>query len=136
MNRGKIQHLLAKRFRASGKATRDECQPLTRIAGCWTNNGVVVVLTAIAWIAVAALAGGADTAANATEPDLTALSLEELGSLKVATVYAASKFEQKTTEAPSSVTHPRNASSCRLNSPSSVCSLGNWACCLVTVFSP
>jgi len=36
--------------------------------------------------------------------DLSQLSLEELMNLKVDTVYGASKFEQKVTEAPSSVT--------------------------------
>ena len=37
------------------------------------------------------------------EADFTTLSLEELGSIKVSTVTGASKHEQKTTEAPSSV---------------------------------
>jgi outer membrane receptor for ferrienterochelin and colicins len=36
--------------------------------------------------------------------DLTELTLEELMELKIPTVYGASKFDQKTTEAPSSVT--------------------------------
>ena len=36
--------------------------------------------------------------------DLTTLSLEELGSIRVTTVYGASKYVQKTKEAPSSVT--------------------------------
>ena len=35
--------------------------------------------------------------------DLTELSLDQLTRLEVATVYGASKFEQKVTEAPSSV---------------------------------
>jgi outer membrane receptor for ferrienterochelin and colicins len=37
-------------------------------------------------------------------PKLTDLSLEELSNLQVATVYAASKFQQKTEQAPASVT--------------------------------
>lgn len=44
---------------------------------------------------------GDETADSAT--DLTALSPEELMRVEVATVYSASKFEQKVTEAPSSV---------------------------------
>lgn len=39
-----------------------------------------------------------------TANDLTQLSLEDLMKIEVATVYGASKFEQKTTEAPSSIT--------------------------------
>ncbi len=50
----------------------------------------------------AALAGtGDETADPAT--DLTTLSPEELMKVEVATVYSASKFEQKVTEAPASV---------------------------------
>ncbi len=41
--------------------------------------------------------------AKADEPDFTAMSLDELGSIKVATVVGASKHEQKTTEAPAAV---------------------------------
>ncbi|HKW29011.1 MAG TPA: TonB-dependent receptor [Verrucomicrobiae bacterium] len=54
---------------------------------------------------------GPPTAAGASSanpsnpaPDLTELSLEQLSKLKVPEVYSASKFEQKATEAPSSVT--------------------------------
>ncbi|MBI5767276.1 MAG: TonB-dependent receptor [Verrucomicrobia bacterium] len=43
------------------------------------------------------------TPAKPAEPDFTAMSLEELGSFKVPTVYGASKHEQKITEAPSAV---------------------------------
>lgn len=42
--------------------------------------------------------------AGTADEDLTELSLSELMDIKVATVYGASKFEQKVTEAPSSVT--------------------------------
>jgi TonB-dependent Receptor Plug Domain len=48
-------------------------------------------------------AAGAEPAAETGGRDLTELSLEELGTLKVSTVYGASKHEQKTSEAPSSV---------------------------------
>jgi outer membrane receptor for ferrienterochelin and colicins len=48
------------------------------------------------------LAGSGDDA-TAPARDLTSLSLEELMKVEVATVYSASKFEQKVTEAPSSV---------------------------------
>ena len=53
---------------------------------------------ALAWSAAAA------PVATAAEADLTSLSLEDLGNLKVNMVYGASEHEQKTTEAPSSVT--------------------------------
>jgi iron complex outermembrane receptor protein len=43
-------------------------------------------------------------AAQETPPDLTKLSLEELMTIEVDTVYGASKFAQKVTEAPASVT--------------------------------
>jgi outer membrane receptor for ferrienterochelin and colicins len=46
----------------------------------------------------------ADTNTQAGVADLTAIPLEQLMNLEVPKVYAASKFEQKTTEAPSSVT--------------------------------
>ena len=41
--------------------------------------------------------------AKTKEPDFTSLSLEELGMIKVPTVFGASGYAQKTTEAPSSV---------------------------------
>jgi outer membrane receptor for ferrienterochelin and colicins len=43
-------------------------------------------------------------AAQETAPDLTTLSLEELMSIEVDTVYGVSKFNQKVTQAPASVT--------------------------------
>lgn len=49
-----------------------------------------------------ALAAPGDAAAEAGK-DLTELGLEELMKIEVATVYGASKYEQKVTEAPSSV---------------------------------
>jgi outer membrane receptor for ferrienterochelin and colicins len=49
-----------------------------------------------------ASAGSGDSAVGSSN-DLTTLSLEELMQVEVATVYSASKFEQKVTEAPSSV---------------------------------
>ena len=50
-----------------------------------------------------AVSARADNSTNQTQ-DLTELSLEELMQIKVPVVYSASKFEQKATEAPSSVT--------------------------------
>ncbi len=47
---------------------------------------------------------GQETATTATRTDLTELPLERLLELDVPKVSGASKFEQKTTEAPSSVT--------------------------------
>src|SRR6188508_2916459 len=42
--------------------------------------------------------------AQASKEDLTELSLEALMEIEVPTVFGASKFEQRTTEAPSSIT--------------------------------
>lgn len=50
-------------------------------------------------------AGGQETAeSRPVHKDLSQLSIEELMSIKVDTVYGASKFQQKVTEAPSSIT--------------------------------
>jgi outer membrane receptor for ferrienterochelin and colicins len=46
---------------------------------------------------------GADPATPVSAPDLAAMSLEELATVQVASVYGASKHEQKVTEAPSTV---------------------------------
>ena len=46
----------------------------------------------------------ADSPTTSNPAELADLSLEELINVKIATVYTASKFEQKSTEAPSSVT--------------------------------
>jgi hypothetical protein len=59
-------------------------------------------LLLMAWSCV--IAGLARQAASgAEEPDYTAMSLDELGAVKVPIVFGASKHEQKITEAPSSV---------------------------------
>jgi len=55
-------------------------------------------------LAADAGAGQSEPPAQPLATKLAELSLEELTSIKVETVYGASKFEQKTTEAPSSVT--------------------------------
>lgn len=47
--------------------------------------------------------GGEASLEEGSQPDLTELSLEQLASVKVATVYGASKHEQAVSEAPSSV---------------------------------
>lgn len=44
-----------------------------------------------------------DSTNRISSPDLTELNVEELMSLDVATVYGASRYEQKVTEAPASV---------------------------------
>lgn len=55
-------------------------------------------------VAAVAAALALGPAARAAEPgDLSALSLEELMSVEVASVYGASRFDQKTTDAPASV---------------------------------
>jgi iron complex outermembrane receptor protein len=58
--------------------------------------------------ALAALALSSGSSAHAADPadpgDLSRLSLEELMSVEVASVYGASRFDQKTTDAPASVT--------------------------------
>src|SRR5256885_5410151 len=50
------------------------------------------------------LCASAVTNSGQKPPDLTELSLEALMEIRVPTVYGASKFEQKTTQAPSSIT--------------------------------
>lgn len=60
--------------------------------GLWTALGLALT-------AVALRADG-----PAPEPDFTHLSMEELGQIRVDTVYGASKHDQKLTEAPSAVT--------------------------------
>ena len=56
------------------------------------------------WFALTSLAAAAEPPKSpANEPDFTAMSLEELGAIKVPTVVGASRFAQKTTEAPASV---------------------------------
>ena len=54
-------------------------------------------------LALTVTALGADSEPGVKHPDLTDLPLEALMNLEVPKVYAASKFEQKTTEAPSSI---------------------------------
>src|SRR2546426_471141 len=65
----------------------------------------VTVQRALSLLAVfSALCASAATNSGQKPPDLTELSLEALMEIRVPTVYGASKFEQKTTEAPSSIT--------------------------------
>lgn len=67
----------------------------------WLNLPVALLLSCLA---VAGLASGAQTGALSATSPLADLSLEDLMQIETPTVYGASKFEQKTTEAPSSVT--------------------------------
>src|SRR5213593_3994609 len=60
-------------------------------------------LSCAAGLLLAISAGAAELKTSQKPSDLTELSLEELMEIKVPTVFGASKFEQKTTEAPSSV---------------------------------
>jgi iron complex outermembrane receptor protein len=53
---------------------------------------------------VALCVRASETETNQNSADLTSLSLEALMNIEIPTVYGASKFEQKATEAPSSVT--------------------------------
>jgi iron complex outermembrane receptor protein len=62
----------------------------------------MLVLCALAFSLLGAVAAESDPTAKGV--DLTELSMEDLMKLDVPKVYAASKIEQKTTEAPSSVT--------------------------------
>jgi outer membrane receptor for ferrienterochelin and colicins len=70
----------------------------------WACNGVGLALAA-GVLGASPLAFAADTVVPAVPPktDLADLSLEELATVKVATVYGASKHEQSITEAPSAV---------------------------------
>lgn len=70
-----------------------------------TNNPVTRIGNRSLWLAFFALilTGGLSFAADAN-PDLLNLSLDELGTVQIDTVFAASKFTQKVTDAPSSVT--------------------------------
>ena len=60
------------------------------------------LITLLFSLPILAYPSGSDT--NQVPRDLTELSLEALMEIEVPKVYGASKFEQKTTEAPSSIT--------------------------------
>ena len=91
---------------------RQPVHPNPRRTGEWTLpvRGTCVVLK-LGWLACAVL-GAALVSAVAAPPEgealsvgeMKKLSLEELMQVEIPTVYGASKYEQKTTEAPSSVT--------------------------------
>jgi iron complex outermembrane receptor protein len=74
--------------------------PLRQLQRAIVSCPLAVVLSLV--FAPVALTFAAKPAAET--PDLTELSLEALMEVEVTTVYGASKLEQKTTEAPSSVT--------------------------------
>jgi outer membrane receptor for ferrienterochelin and colicins len=59
---------------------------------------------AVLLLLLATISQAADTGTNQAELDLTELPLETLMEMEIPTVYGASKFEQKATEAPSSIT--------------------------------
>ncbi len=66
-------------------------------------GGIRQALTALL-VSLPVLAYSAGSNTNQTPADLTALSLESLMQIEVPQVYAASKVEQKVTEAPASIT--------------------------------
>src|SRR5260370_3550554 len=72
---------------------------LTRV-GSWPGRG----LLAAALAQMLFTPGAHGQQAEKQEPDLTKLSLEDLTKVQIDTVYGASKFGQKVTEAPSSIT--------------------------------
>src|SRR5258705_146132 len=67
------------------------------------NVGRLPIPSAWSWLGSVILLISCATLRAAGDTDFTSLSLEELGSIEVPIVYGASKREQKTTEAPSSV---------------------------------
>ena len=87
-----LEHLNEKRQRNKLR------QVMTSAWLCHAWAAVLVVALSGLWPA------GAQAAATTNLTQLKALDLEDLLQVKVATVYAASRFEQKITEAPSSVT--------------------------------
>src|SRR5882762_6169881 len=64
-----------------------------------------ILCLALLWLIVGlpCLGNAAQADPNIKTADLTELPLETLMNMEVPTVYGASKFEQKTTEAPSSI---------------------------------
>ncbi|MDB6037374.1 MAG: TonB-dependent receptor [Verrucomicrobiales bacterium] len=75
-----------------------------RKALCTFRVWLWVVILIISWGSLPISYSANDSALGSAEPDFTSLSLEELGSIKVPTVYGASKHDQRITDAPSSVT--------------------------------
>lgn len=77
-----------------------------RASGGGGPRGVAIFsLLACALVPVIALAadGSESTATKAAEPDFTSLSLEDLGEIKMPSVYSASKHEERMADAPASV---------------------------------
>jgi outer membrane receptor protein involved in Fe transport len=69
----------------------------------WLTHTIGLLLGCGLEFGVAAWPAAGAEPATASAPDLADMSLEELAAVKVASVYGASKHEQKVTEAPSSV---------------------------------
>lgn len=70
---------------------------------CAQHYGVIGGIRGFFMLALTVTALGADSTPARKPVDLTEISLDELMNIEVPKVYAASKFEQKTTEAPSSI---------------------------------
>jgi outer membrane receptor for ferrienterochelin and colicins len=85
---------------------------IKQLLGQWLSNFLKQCMTRGRWIICTLLltlflavnSGEASEPRGDIQPALTNLSIEELMEIEVATVYGASKYEQKVTEAPSSVT--------------------------------
>ena len=73
-------------------------------AVCRAGRSAVLLLLLSLGVSPLPTRGQGTVEAKQAPKDLSQLSLEELMNLKVDTVYGASKFEQKVTEAPSSIT--------------------------------
>ena len=79
--------------------------------GCWivfnrrgTKSAILLAgVCCFNWCATLSAADPDAANGKPNDPDFTALSFEDLGSIKLPSVYGASKHEQKTSEAPSSV---------------------------------
>lgn len=74
------------------------------VATCVLSGSAWSALIAVYLLSARTTLLTVQAASLASENDLAAMSLEELSSMKIASVYGASKHEQKLTEAPASVT--------------------------------
>src|SRR5512141_220814 len=83
-----------------------ETKPVRAKNSCSTPSraSAALALAAIVTIPGSCLGAAAESSAPAKDVDLTQLPLETLMEIEVPKVYSASKFEQKTTEAPASIT--------------------------------
>jgi outer membrane receptor for ferrienterochelin and colicins len=85
--------------RCAGELTSHRVDTVTRVRR-WPARALLAAV--LAQVLCTGAAHGQQ--AEKQEPDLTKLSLEDLTKVQIETVYGASKFGQKVTEAPSSIT--------------------------------